>query len=208
MTHAELVERAAKWLRGTRRCTVVLTERYVSGETIEIPDAIGWTSRGVSILVECKVSRADLCADQQKPCRRREPELGMGSARYYLTPPGLVSPTDGLRTHWGLLEAHPNQIRRMRSATSQEYNRSLEQRLLLSELSRYQIHGITYPALGDVIKQPIGDVSKAWASLNTLPDWIRDAVGLYPGIALAEAVARLTQYFGAYDEGRPGEVQA
>lgn len=147
MTHAELVERAARWLRNTRRCSVVLTERYVSTEMIEIPDAIGWTRRGHSIVVECKASRGDMRADLLKPCRRREPEFGLGRVRYYLTEPGLIHDFEEVSKGWGLLEAYPERIKKVRDADARGYNRDLEMAMLVSELSRYQMHGITYPPL-------------------------------------------------------------
>jgi hypothetical protein len=43
----------------------------------EIPDAIGWTSRGKfygSIVVECKTSRGDFLADKKKCVRYRPPQ--------------------------------------------------------------------------------------------------------------------------------------
>ena len=68
VTHAELVERAVRWLRGTMGCGVVLCERDAG--VGEIPDAIGWRLRDVaSHLVECKVTRADFFADLKKQHR-------------------------------------------------------------------------------------------------------------------------------------------
>jgi len=87
MTHADLVERAGRWLRNTRKCKLVILEPkpYNCHEHV---DAIGWTPEGESIVVECKVSTADLCADSRKPWRRVS--LGMGFRRYYLTPAHLL----------------------------------------------------------------------------------------------------------------------
>ena len=63
MTHPELVEYAVGWLRGYR-CGVILSEQAcVSGE---MPDAIGWKRASHSVLVECKISRADFLADRDK----------------------------------------------------------------------------------------------------------------------------------------------
>ena len=88
MTHAQLVERAVAWLRGYR-CGVILSEQAcVSGE---MPDAIGWKRASHSVLVECKISRADFLADRDKPFRQK-PELGLGCERFYLTPPRLLGP--------------------------------------------------------------------------------------------------------------------
>ena len=99
MTHAQLVERAIEWLR-SYRCGIVLSEQAcVSGE---VPDAIGWKRACRSVLVECKVSRADFLADREKPFRQN-PELGVGCERFYLAPSGLISASE-LPRHWGLLE--------------------------------------------------------------------------------------------------------
>ena len=87
MTHAQLVEKAVQWLRAYR-CGVVLSEQAcVSGE---MPDAIGWKRAYHSVLVECKISRADFLADRDKPFRQKQ-ELGLGCERFYLTPPSVAS---------------------------------------------------------------------------------------------------------------------
>ena len=50
---------AVVWLR-RYRCGVVLSEQAcVSGE---MPDAIGWKRANHSVLIECKISRADFLA--------------------------------------------------------------------------------------------------------------------------------------------------
>lgn len=102
--HAALVDAARRWLLGQRRCSFVLTElMYASSLALEIPDALGFRcSEGLSLLVECKTSRADFLADASKP-HRIDPELGMGDFRFYLTPEGLLAPEE-LPAGWGLLE--------------------------------------------------------------------------------------------------------
>ncbi len=121
MTHAELVMRAARWLRNTRGCSVVFTEFACSGG--EIPDAIGWQYQH-SILVECKTSRSDFMADKNKPWRRM-PELGMGLERYFMVPEGVITVADlsGLdvrlryeRSKWGLLWVCRNHVRVMKKS--------------------------------------------------------------------------------------------
>ena len=52
-------------------------------------DAIGWKRACHSVLVECKISRADFLADRDKPFRQK-PEFGVGSERFYLVPEGLA----------------------------------------------------------------------------------------------------------------------
>ena len=137
MTHSQLVEKAVRWLR-RYRCGVVLSEQAcVSGE---MPDAIGWKRACHSVLVECKVTRADFVADRAKPFRRK-PEQGVGSERFYLTPAGLLR-REEMPAGWGLLEAqgrgvemiHPS-ARNLRKATGFRY----EMNLLLASLARVQL---------------------------------------------------------------------
>ena len=100
MKHAQLVARAADWLRSRYGCGIVLSEQYCA--TGEVPDVIGWKASCQSVLVECKVSRADFLADAGKPFRLK-PEEGLGSRRIYMAPAGVIAPTE-LPKHWGLLE--------------------------------------------------------------------------------------------------------
>lgn len=107
MTHSELVDRAAKWLKNSFHCRVVLTELMAYTRSGEIPDAIGWVNNK-AILVECKTSLSDFHADRGKPSRRiNQPALG--AWRFFLTPPGLV-PTGHLGKGWGLYEVRGRQI--------------------------------------------------------------------------------------------------
>jgi hypothetical protein len=137
MTHAQLVERAVRWLR-RYRCGVVLSEQAcVSGE---MPDAIGWKQACHSVLVECKVTRADFVADRTKPFRQK-PETGVGSERFYLAPAGLVK-IEELPAGWGLLEfrrgcvelMHPS-AKNLRTAVGFQY----EMNLLLASLRRVEV---------------------------------------------------------------------
>jgi len=137
MTHAQLVALAVKWLRGYR-CGVVLSEQAcVSGE---VPDAIGWKRACHSVLVECKVSRADFVADRTKVFRNK-PELGLGCERFYLVPRGLVS-CEELPAGWGLLECHGHKIEMIRPSTkslrSAKGQRN-EMNLLLASLRRVEV---------------------------------------------------------------------
>jgi hypothetical protein len=137
MNHAQLVDRAVRWLR-SYRCGLVLSEQAcVSGE---MPDAIGWKQACHSVLVECKVTRADFLADRAKPFRQK-PEKGVGSERFYFTPPDLVR-TEELPPDWGLLElrrgrvemVHPS-AKNLRTATGFRY----EMNLLLASLRRVEV---------------------------------------------------------------------
>jgi hypothetical protein len=137
MTHAQIVEKAVRWLRGYR-CGVVLSEQAsVSGE---MPDAIGWKQACHSVLVECKMSRDDFLADREKPCRQK-PEMGMGSERFYLTPPGLIK-VEELPCGWGWLEYRQGRIamarasaKNLRTAAGFRY----EMNLLLASLRRVEV---------------------------------------------------------------------
>ena len=106
LTHDDLCERAARWLKNTKGCRLVLREVVsYAGET---PDAIGWVaSGGWSTLVECKTSRSDFKADEKKYCRRSL--YSMGQRRFYMTPPGLLNPNE-LPDGWGLLEAGKRKV--------------------------------------------------------------------------------------------------
>jgi len=137
MTHAQLVDRAVRWLR-SYRCGVVLSEQAcVSGE---MPDAIGWKQACHSVLVECKVTRSDFLADRDKPFRKK-PEKGVGSERFYLTPASLIR-REELPEGWGLLE-----LRRGRVETIQPSAKNLrsaagfrcEMNLLLASLRRVEV---------------------------------------------------------------------
>ena len=137
MTHAQLVEKAVRWLR-RYRCGVVLSEQAcISGE---MPDAIGWKRTCHSVLVECKISRSDFLADCAKPFRRK-PEHGVGCERFYLVSQGLVR-AEELPAGWGLLESRNGRIeirrpsaKNLRSATGFRY----EMNLLLASLRRVEV---------------------------------------------------------------------
>ncbi len=137
MTHSQLVQKAVAWLR-SYRCGVVLSEQAcLSGE---MPDAIGWKRACHSVLVECKLTRADFFADRDKPFRCKQ-ELGLGCERFYLTPAALLH-LEELPSGWGLLECHNRKIKllqpavkNLRTATGFRY----EMNLLLASLRRVEI---------------------------------------------------------------------
>jgi hypothetical protein len=137
MTHEKLVAIAVAWLR-RYRCGVVLSEQScASGET---PDAIGWKRACHSVVVECKISRADFLGDREKPFRQRQ-NLGMGCERFYLTPKGLVNVSE-LPAGWGLLELNGREVEVVRA--SEKNLRSArgfrhEMNLLLASLRRVEV---------------------------------------------------------------------
>jgi len=137
MTHAQLVEKAVRWLRAYR-CGVVLSEQACASG--EMPDAIGWKQACHSVLVECKVNRSDFLADRQKPFRLK-PEKGVGSERFYLTPRELIR-LEELPSGWGLLQYHRGRVemlhpsaKNLRSAVGFRY----EMNLLLASLRRVEV---------------------------------------------------------------------
>jgi hypothetical protein len=127
--HASLVEVARKWL-ANHGCSLIATEIATQGEE---PDAIGWQAT-YSTLIECKATRADFLGDGKK-CFRREPDRGMGLARYFLTPVGLIQPEE-LPRGWGLLEFTGKQVRVKVKSLPHEADARQELRILLSVIKR------------------------------------------------------------------------
>lgn len=111
--HDYLVHRAARWLRGTRKCAVVATEKSPP-QIMVIPDAIGWTRDGYSVVVECKVSREDYLADRRKISRKAG--ILLGDERWYLAPPGVLGASD-MEPGVGLLELGSHSLRKIVKAT-------------------------------------------------------------------------------------------
>lgn len=137
MTHSQLVEKAVRWLR-FYRCGVVLSEQACASG--EMPDAIGWKRACHSVLLECKVTRADFLADRAKPFRLK-PQQGVGCERFYLAAAGLIR-LEELPQGWGLLEFHSGRIKvirpsakNLRTAIGFRY----EMNLLLASLRRVEI---------------------------------------------------------------------
>lgn len=137
--HAQLVLAAVEWLRHKYRCGVVLSEQYCA--TGEIPDAIGWKGLCHSVVVECKVSRADFLADSAKPFRTT-PEEGLGCERFYLAPPGLIT-LEELPPYWGLLHYRRGEVRLAAKAAKKnlrtEAGLMKEMNLLLASLRRVEV---------------------------------------------------------------------
>jgi hypothetical protein len=149
MTHPQLVALAVRWLR-SYRCGVVLSEQSCASG--EVPDAIGWKRACRSVVVECKITRADFLADRSKPFRLRQ-ELGLGCERYYLAPAGLIQPGE-LPPGWGLLVCSGRTVERvrpssknLRSALGFQY----EMNLLLASLRRVEVR-IEPQTLTDFLK--------------------------------------------------------
>jgi hypothetical protein len=141
MNHTDLIKISEKWLRKSMNCEAVITELHTKAD--ETPDAIGFKS-GISILIECKMSRQDFLMDKKKPFRR-EPERGMGTYRYYLCPEGLIK-EDDLPPKWGLLCVNDKgkvkkvigPVKHNKHIFVNIRNMKAEQLLLVSALRRYQ----------------------------------------------------------------------
>jgi len=145
-THKKLVRRMAAWLKGSQRMTVVCAE--LTTRNSETPDVIGWVGGAASVLIECKVSRADFLADAKKHFRRYA-DMGMGDKRYMAAPPGIIRP-DELPESWGLLEPTPytgmkrDYIKTIVEAQHQEASKRNECVMLMSALRRLEISTAVY----------------------------------------------------------------
>ena len=105
---------------------------------------IGWAANAGSIVVECKLSRADFLKDASKAVRQN-PRSGMGQRRYYLCPPEVIQIRD-LPPKWGLLWAAKNTVTVKKEARGcPERNLLEEVRFLSSMLRRAQIRIGTRP---------------------------------------------------------------
>lgn len=145
--HAELVERAARWLKSFG-CGVVFDDRFQARTSSGgKPDALGFKA-GVSILIECKSTRADFLADKKKKVRQ-QPELGVGDWRFYLCPTGVIKPEE-LPEGWGLLYYEGRSVKKITGIPNNALlergkpfsgNAEDEQRILYSALRRVVLRG-------------------------------------------------------------------
>ena len=123
-----------RWLG--KKCSVVLYEFATAAD--ENPDVIGWAPEAGSVLIECKLSRADFLRDAAKGVRK-DPRTGMGHQRYYLSPPEVIQIGD-LPPKWGLLWAEKGHVTVKRKPRGfPERNVVAEVRFLSSMLRRAQI---------------------------------------------------------------------
>ena len=142
ITHEQLVKRAKKWLEKAHgnkfACGVVLTE-YTCWLP-EIPDVIGFNADR-SILIECKVSRADFKADKKKSCRQHIKQLG--NLRYYLTLPHVACPED-IENGWGLLYATDEKITEVKESQYfiDDKTKAKEWSILYSIVRRLNLRGL------------------------------------------------------------------
>ena len=139
LTHSELCKLAVIWLkrppsRGGHGCKVAIDECR-TGWGGEVPDAIGYrftdmdnTELDGTVLVECKVSRADFLADKSKPHRQSG---GVGNWRYYMAPEGIISASE-LPEKWGLIEVNSRGHLKTRVGAYTDSNHLLQRERLLA----------------------------------------------------------------------------
>lgn len=153
ITHADLVKYACKWLKG--RSDIVLCER---NGLWEIPDVIGLKLFS-SIMIECKISRADFLRDKNK--RSRKMDDMAGNYRLFCCPKGLLSESD-LPDGWGLLEVYPSGYTRLadkKYLSSYKYHHSLK-----SDGYRMERH-LLFTVIRDYCP-PIQDKEKCWSNFS------------------------------------------
>lgn len=109
LSHDKLVDIGRRYL--FRHHPIVVTELSNGGS--ETPDVIGWAN-GTSVLIECKISKSDYYSDRSK-FFRRNPSMGIGDFRYFLTPKGLVDP-EYVPCGWGLLETSGVRVVKVKNA--------------------------------------------------------------------------------------------
>jgi len=126
-----------------------MTELAAYTSSREIPDAIGWHA-GHCLLIECKTSLSDFCADRRKPARTYGPAIG--EWRFYFVPEELqdVGP---LPEGWGLYYVTGKQVRHAQGPEfanmgprpfQGESDIASEKALLLSAIRRLRISGCVY----------------------------------------------------------------
>jgi hypothetical protein len=101
MTHDEIADFVALRLR---KMNYPLSFSNITSANVgEQPDVLGVSLCGESLLAEVKISRSDFLADKKKPWR--QPGSGMGDFRVYVTPKGLLKPSE-IPYGWMLWEIH------------------------------------------------------------------------------------------------------
>ena len=165
-----MVQLAEAWLR-RQRCGIVLSEQgCASGE---MPDAIGWKAKNHSIVVECKISRADFLADASKPWRK-DSAIALGCERYYAAPKAMLR-AEEIPEGWGLLEVSGGAMRLVKKSSRklrQPAGLMNEMSLLLASLRRVEVR-IEPQRIGEFLKW-----KNRMASYNggALPEGIVSAV--------------------------------
>lgn len=100
LSHSELVQIAAKWVKNYLKFPIIETELKCIGSR-EIPDILAFRSN-TSLIVECKTSLADFRKDFKKPERNGQ-IMGVGNYRIYCAPKGMID-INKVPDSWGLIE--------------------------------------------------------------------------------------------------------
>lgn len=140
LTHKQLVNKAALWLRNNQNCSVVICERAT--RVSETPDCLGFAQGSISILIEAKTSRSDFLADKNKWVRKSD-DRGVGDKRFYFCPPGVVTAADDLNG-WGLIELVGNRCYVQQPAEFKPANKANEVAMLVSMVRRLEIAGAVF----------------------------------------------------------------
>lgn len=151
--HRDLVLRACRWLEKTERCTRVFAEVQTLNLS-EFPDAIGYNTRGETVVVEAKASVSDFKRDASKEWKRRakawesappgeassSQPIGMGAWRYYIMPREMV-PLDAIpECHGVLWVSDKGKVFRMRKAPHRPLRDvNSEISILCTMLQRYEL---------------------------------------------------------------------
>ena len=100
VTHQKLCSLSARWLINEMNCPIVVAgmKVYIG----EQPDVIGFFDGGYSVLIECKISRADFKGDCHKQFRWH-PDNGMGDYRIYSVTEDVVRSKNEIPEGWGLI---------------------------------------------------------------------------------------------------------
>jgi hypothetical protein len=120
----------------------VILKEYVAGRRLEIPDVIGFAS-DFSIVIECKVSRADFLNERKKVHAISGIRGRLGNYRYYFTPDGLLTMAD-IPEGWGLLSTTGDKVSVKLPAPHLEDPgiKVAEYELLYSIIRRIEIRGL------------------------------------------------------------------
>lgn len=138
ITHDELVKRAVRWMKNSYGCGVAVPELVTYAK--ENPDAVGWKDNGqTTVIIECKTSKSDYIADQEKTTRRN-PKLCAGDIRYYFTPPNLLRP-DEIDPVWGLLECGTRSVKKIKEAIRVNGDPQESKIMMYSLLRRVEVRG-------------------------------------------------------------------
>jgi len=134
VTHTQLVNKSAKWLKKhteniiVPNCSFVIIEQKTTAN--EIADVIGFCS-WASVKIEAKISVPDFKKEAKKKFKIRE-DSEMGNFRYFITPVNLIAIED-VPEKWGLLYFENDKITIAKKAITQNGNLISERSLLLTK---------------------------------------------------------------------------